>query len=84
MLSRVAQTKSAHCQARTLYARERDRRATSSPALWAFILQDSVAAPATMTSRRIISTDKDLFDKAERTNVSSASEKSNITPAVPT
>lgn len=38
---------------------------------------------ATMTSRRIISGDKTLFDKDERTNSPSASEKSNITPAVP-
>ena len=36
-----------------------------------------------MTSRRIISTDKDLFDKDETDNSPSALEKSNITPAVP-
>lgn len=39
--------------------------------------------PPTMTSRRIISTDKNLFDKDDRTDSPSASEKSNITPAVP-
>ncbi|KAF6230186.1 hypothetical protein HO133_004525 [Letharia lupina] len=37
-----------------------------------------------MTSRRIVSTGENLFDKDERTNTPNASEKSNITPAVPT
>lgn len=36
-----------------------------------------------MTSRRIISSDKNLFDNDDRINTRSAPEKSNITPAVP-
>ena len=51
--------------------------------LMASVLVETIFSLATMTSRRIISTDKDLFDKDERTDTPRVSEKSNITPAVP-
>ena len=51
--------------------------------LMGFCLEDNIFLPARMTSRRIVSNEKTLFDKDERTRIPSASEKSNITPAVP-
>ena len=39
---------------------------------------------ATMTSRRIISSDQDLLNKDKKINNPNASEASIITPAVPT
>ena len=55
-------------------------RALTFPALWILL---NAFLPATMTSRRIISSDKNLFDKDETLNTPNPSEKSAITPAVP-
>ena len=73
------------CQARTHSRAREGARLTPGRAKYIiFPASDSPVIPMTiMTSRRIISTDKDLFNSSERAGAPSISEKSNITPAVP-
>ena len=64
-------------------ARGEGKRARTRYHISSLMDSSQCVSPATMTSRRIISSDKNLSDKDENFNTPNPSEKSVITPAVP-